>query len=222
MHPHPLNWLISRTSLWALIILSSLGLLITVAVAALNDSYSYTTSYTLTLKDASRTLEELSKTDITFPGTEEPFVTSTSVTISATAAQDPGHWMGLASDYLNFATAGLLLILVICICAFMLKNRPFGIGLASLMFFTGVFGIVTAFLSPWFRARNIISVLEAKGIPYDSGFAPAPESGYYVVPDYWNWQDTNWLLVLLGLVVMMGGFLILKARKLNMDLEGTV
>lgn len=222
MHSHPLNRLISRTFLWALLILSSLGLLITLAVAALMDSYSYTTSYVLPLRDGSQTLEGLSQTDITFPGIEETFFTSTSVSISSNAQENPGHWMGLASDYLNVATAGFLLILVICICAFMLKNRPFGLGLASLMFFTGGFAIATAFLSPWLRMSSIINVLEVRGIPYDPIIAPAPESGYYVVPEYWNWQDTNWLLVLLGLVVVMGGFLILKARKLNMDLEGTV
>lgn len=222
MNPHPLNRLISRAFLWALLLLSSLGFLITLAVAAFMDSYSYSTSYVLPLSDGSQTFEELSQTDITFPGIEEPFPTSRTITVRATAQENPGHWMGLASDYLNVAAVGLLLILVICICIFMLKNRPFGVGLASLMFFTGLFAIATAFLSPWLRVRNIINVLEAKGIPYDTASRPAPETGYYVTPDYWNWPDTNWILVLLGLVVVMGGFLILKARKLNMDLEGTV
>ena len=48
---------------------------------------------------------------------------------------------------------------------------------------------------------------------------PAPD---WVTPASHDWTDTDWTLVLLGLMIGLGGWLVLRGRALQHDLEGTI
>lgn len=128
--------------------------------------------------------------------------------------------LALSSRYLIGALAALT---VAGLAITLLRGRGLGRLTAAWLGVLGGLMAAVAVVEPWLRATAVVRAVEALGLPTDGEAAGAPiDAATWVVPHPWDWTDTDWFLLLLGLVVVVAAVLVRRARGFERDVEGLV
>lgn len=129
----------------------------------------------------------------------------------------PEFWMHVVAMLVPYVVAGLICLAVIYIASCLLRRRQFGLGTAISLFVVAVVTVGAGIAGPMLDASYELAFAKRLGLPLNGEHADTWVSAY--APD---WQDWNWIMILLGLHIALGGWLVLRARKLREDLEGTI
>lgn len=140
------------------------------------------------------------------------------VDIILPADANPGlgfqHWATL----LPFLVVGLTCLLIVVLAAQLLRGRPFGLASGISMLGLGVLAIISGVAVPALHSAAERAVATALELPVTGS---GPESTW-VAPAPWLWELSDWPIIMLGLLTVLGGWLVLRARQLRLDLEGTI
>ncbi|MGO3648451.1 hypothetical protein [Agrococcus casei] len=200
---------ISRTLLIAVIVFASLGALAALVYGSL--SLAATT--------------HVSQTEVTVISTDTPDFGSlpsgawseyATVFISLPAHENPGLPMLEAATVLPYITGGVTSLMVLMLAIQLLRRRPFGIVAGVAMLVNAVVAIGSGIAVPMLKAGAEQVMVATLNLPLDG---PAPD---WVSPSTHDWTDTDWTLVLLGLMIGLGGWFVLRGRAMQQDLEGTI
>lgn len=119
---------------------------------------------------------------------------------------------------MTFLIPGLACLLIVVLSILLFRQRPFGLFTGISLMILGALTAVTGLLQPAFEAWAEQDVVRALGLPTDGMSAQQ-----WVVPAHHDWlQDTYWFSIFLGVIIILGGVLALRARSLFTDLEGTI
>ncbi|MGO1320469.1 MAG: hypothetical protein ACTMIK_09505 [Galactobacter sp.] len=143
------------------------------------------------------------------------FAQYSTVNVDADAGQEV--WLHVAAVLLPFIVAGLICLAVILIAAGLLRGQQFGLGTAISLFVVALVTVGSGIGVPALNAAHDVAFAERLGLPLDGEQATT-----WVAVAGFDWQDCNWIMILLGLLIALGGWLVLRARKLRQDMEGTI
>ncbi|WP_291278489.1 hypothetical protein [Galactobacter sp.] len=129
----------------------------------------------------------------------------------------PEIWMHVAAVVLPFVVGGLICLAVILMASSLLRGKQFGFGTVISLFVVAVVTIGSGIAVPSLNAAYQHAFAQRLGLPLNGEQASTWVSAY--APD---WQDCDWIMILLGLLISLGGWLVLRARKLRLDMEGTI
>jgi hypothetical protein len=129
----------------------------------------------------------------------------------------PEYGMHAAATLLPYVVGGLICLAVIFIAAGLLRGKQFGPATAISLFVVAAVTVGTGIAAPMLEASYEHAFAQRLGLPLNGEHADTWVSAY--APD---WQDWNWIMILLGLLIALGGWLVLRARKLREELEGTI
>lgn len=203
---------LSRGVLIAIIIFASLGALAALVYGALANTYLSigTTSMQISILEPVDHGPELPLP----PHADAQYAT---VWIDVPAGETPAEPFIAAATLLPFVTGGLACLVILGLAVQLLRGRQFGLGSAISMFALAAVAIGTGFAVPALNAHAETVFVEALGLPTNGEVAPV-----WVSPDVPLWEFSDWPIILLGLLTALGGWLILRARQLRLDLEGTI
>ena len=69
----------------------------------------------------------------------------------------------------------------------------------------------------------MVRAVEALGLPTTpEATGKALDEATWVVPHVWDWTDTDWFLLMLGLVTLVTAGFLLRTRRLQDDTEGLI
>ncbi|MGO1940370.1 MAG: hypothetical protein ACTJGQ_05865 [Agrococcus casei] len=200
---------ISRTLLIAVIVFASLGALAALVYGSL--SLAATT--------------HVSQTEVTVISTDTPDFGSlpsgawseyATVFISLPAHENPGLPMLEAATVLPYITGGITCLMVLMLAIQLLRRHAFGIVAGIAMLVNAAVAIGSGIAVPMLKAGAEQVMVATLNLPLDG---PAPD---WVSPSAHDWTDTDWTLVLLGLMIGLGGWFVLRGRAMQQDLEGTI
>lgn len=105
----------------------------------------------------------------------------------------------------------------------LLRGRGLGRLLPSWLGGVGGLMVLVAIVEPWLRKTSVVRAVEALGLPTTPEETGLPQdAATWVVPHVWDWTDTDWFLLVLGLVAVVAAVLLHRARRLEEDTEGLV
>ena len=198
----------SRTLLIAVIVVASIGVLASLIYGALAHSA------TVYVSQVEVGVVSEHKLQLDMP-TGSHFDYSTMV-FSIPAEQNPALPLLEWATVLPFITAGLTCLMLLVLAIQLLRRRSFGVITGAAMMLNAVVAIVSGVAAPALQAKAEQIMVAHLHLPQHG---PAPD---WVTPGVFDWTDSNWPLVLLGLTIGLGGWLVLRGRTLQRDLEGTI
>lgn len=219
--PPIIHRILTPTTLITTIVLSSLTLVATILIALL-DSTSAGAGHTYELPLRNNDINHTLPT-ITFPHSPGEYFITQTISISAMAHENPFHPIATAALYLPDLTIALTCGLFIIVSTQLLDHKPFSRFTTLYTVLLSLTTIITAIAPPAIEKHNILKAIQINNLPYDSTY-PLPETTTHYV-SYLSWdplQDTNWLLLLLGIAFLYFSYLTHRAYTLNKDLQGTV
>lgn|GEM_PF-1987245 len=90
----------------------------------------------------------------------------------------------------------------------------------------GIASIAVAFTAPWLQLTSIVRGVTELGYPLtgdDPSLAGIPrDEREWVVPPEFTLQDTDWLLLAFGIILLLAAVLLRGAQRLQRDTEGLV
>ncbi|WP_293697181.1 hypothetical protein [uncultured Agrococcus sp.] len=140
-----------------------------------------------------------------------------SITIYVAPQHNAGLSWETAATVLPYIVAGLTCLLVVLLAAQLLRQRQFGIVSGVALLTVGALSIVSGAAVPAMRTHAAALVVESLGLP-----TSGDQASTWVVPQNFSVEFSDWPVILLGLLTVLGGWLILRARQLRLDLEGTI
>lgn len=140
-----------------------------------------------------------------------------SVWVDVPAGETPAAPLISIATLLPYIAGGLACLVILGLAVQLLRGRQFGLASAISMFVLAFVAIGTGFAVPALEAHAQTLFVEHLGLP-TSGDA----ASIWVSPDTPLWEYSDWPIILLGLVTALGGWLVLRARALRLDLEGTI
>ena len=117
---------------------------------------------------------------------------------------------------LPFITGGVTALVVLLLAAQLLRGKPFGVGLGVAMLVNAVLAIGSGLAVPALESRAQEVMVAALDLPRHG---PAAD---WVSPMSPDWTYSDWSLILLGLAIALGGWLVLRGNTMQRDLEGVV
>lgn len=139
------------------------------------------------------------------------------VSVDVPAGESPAAAFLSTAALLPYLAAGLTCLVILGLAVQLLRGRQFGMPSAVAMFALALVTIGTGFAVPALLAQAQVVFVEHLGLP-----TSGEEAAVWVSPDVPLWEFSNWPLILLGLLTALGGWLIVRARQLHFDLEGTI
>ncbi|WP_127843509.1 hypothetical protein [Acidipropionibacterium jensenii] len=130
---------------------------------------------------------------------------------------DPLVAVATAIPYL---VGGLTCLVVLVLAVQMLRRRELGLGVAVAMLTIAALCIASGIARPALEARAEQLYVTGLGLPTSwQGHQMwlVLNSRHPLGWGYWDWP-----LIVLGLLIALGGWLVLRARQLRLDLEGTI
>ena len=203
--------LLSRTVLVVILVLALLGALASLVYGALAQTgVQLASSVRLTV---AAPLEL--RPDLPLPGHAEAQFTTVDVYVTPdeNVALPFQYWAAL----LPFVVAGLTCVLIIALALQLLRGRPFGLGSGIAMLVVGAVAIGSGVAVPALHAAAERAIVAALDLP-----TTGDEASTWVAPAPWLWEYSDWPIIILGLLTLLGGWLVLRARQLRLDLEGTI
>lgn len=204
--------LLSRGVLIAIIVFASLGALAALVYGALTNTYLSigTTSMELFVAGPEDFAPDL-------PLPPDAYAQYGTVVIDVSAGEtSAAPLIGIAA-LLPFVVGGLACLVILGLAVQLLRGRQFGLGSAASMFVLTAVSIGTGFAVPALNAQAQVVFVEELGLPTNG-----EQAAVWVVREVPLWEFSDWPLILLGLLTALGGWLILRARQLRLDLEGTI
>ena len=202
---------LSRTVLVGTIVFASLGAAASLLYGALAQTGELlASSSTITVATPLETVPDL-------PLPDYAQAQYTMVDIAVAPEMNEALPLQQAATLLPFIVAGLTCLLIVLLAAQLLRRRPFGIASGISMLAVGTVAIASGFAVPALQSRAELALVESLGLPTD-GYQAAT----WVAPSHYSWEFSDWPLILLGLLTLLGGWLVLRARQLRLDLEGTI
>jgi len=90
----------------------------------------------------------------------------------------------------------------------------------------GLASVVVAFAAPWLQLTSIVRGVTELGYPLagdDPSLAGIPrDAREWVVPPEFTLQDTDWLLLAFGVILLLAAVLLRGAQRLQRDTEGLI
>lgn len=117
---------------------------------------------------------------------------------------------------LPFITGGVTALVILLLAAQLLRGKPFGVGLGIAMLVNAVLAIGSGVAVPALDSRAQEVMVAALDLPRHG---PAAD---WVSPMSPDWTYSDWSLILLGLVIGLGGWLVMRGNTMQRDLEGTI
>ena len=117
---------------------------------------------------------------------------------------------------LPFITGGVTALVVLLLAAQLLRGKPFGVGLGVAMLVNAVLAIGSGVAVPALESRAQEVMVAALDLPRHG---PAAD---WVSPMSPDWTYSDWSLILLGLAIALGGWLVLRGNTMQRELEGVV
>lgn len=202
--------LLSRAVLITIIVIASLGALASLLYGALAQ-----TVYSHTFTEVELSVVGDESLDVDLPGGAWGQYSTMRVVAGEDVAASEN--LSRAASFIPYFLAGLLCLALIVLSVRLLRRRGFGLGDGIMMLVLGALAITAGFAVPALRAQAQVVFVESLGLP-TNGY----DGEVWVSPDYPSWDFSDWPLILMGVLVALGGWLILRARQLRLDLEGTI
>ncbi|SJM49790.1 hypothetical protein [Agrococcus casei] len=199
---------ISRTLLIAVIVFASLGALASLVYGGLAHTA------TVRVSQVEVSVASTSTPQLDLPGGAWSEYSTAYVSIAFD--QNPALALLEAATVLPYITGGVTSLMVLMLAIQLLRRRPFGIVAGVAMLVNAVVAIGSGIVVPALKAEAEQIMVAYLNLPRHG---PAPD---WVTPASHDWTDTDWTLVLLGLMIGLGGWLVLRGRALQHDLEGTI
>ena len=199
---------VSRTLLIAVIVFASLGALAALVYGGL--------SHTATTHTSQVDVWVATEAEPHFALPADAWSQYSAVTIAISADENPALPLLEAAAVLPYITGGVTCLMVLMLAIQLLRRRPFGIIAGIAMLVNAAVAIGSGITVPVLQARAEQIMVAHLNLPRHG---PAPD---WVTPSSHDWTDTDWTLVLLGLMIGLGGWLVLRGRTLQQDLEGTI
>jgi|GEM_PF-5740072 hypothetical protein len=139
------------------------------------------------------------------------------VYLDVPAWQTPAEPLLTIAHLLPYISGGITSLVVFVIAIRRLRGKELGTGTAISMFVVAGVSVFSAMARPMMLARGEQIFVEALGVPTTSTAAE-----YWVTTAGWSLQDTEWSMLILGILIGIGGWLALQMRQLSRDIEGTI
>lgn len=117
---------------------------------------------------------------------------------------------------LPFITGGVTALVILLLAVQLLRGKPFGVALGIAMLANALLAIGSGIAVPALVSRAEEVMVAALDMPRHG---PAAD---WVSPTSPDWTYSDWSLILLGLVIGLGGWLVLRGNTMQRDLEGTI
>lgn len=204
--------IVSRSVLIVVIVVSGLGLLASLLYGAMTqDSLRYS-STCMDVRIAG-SLPPLPRPE--FQGADAQY---SFVELCAAHGTSRAGSLQMAASLIPFLVGGLTCLVLLLLAVQMLRGRSFGLGVAISMFVVATVTIAAGVARPGIQARAEELLVASAGLPTSWGKGhPA-----WLLPDSPDWTSSDWPLIMIGLLIALGGWLVLRARQLRLDLEGTI
>ncbi|MCH1881453.1 hypothetical protein [Agrococcus sp. ARC_14] len=128
--------------------------------------------------------------------------------------------VGVGSRYAVGMLAGLM---IIWLAVQLLRKRSFGIGTAVMLGVLAAGMLAVAIISPMLEAQAVALAVEAAGLPTEPSTPTFGESDEtWVIPPTPHWQGFDFSLLALGVVTGFCSLLLRRASKLQDEAEGLI
>lgn len=203
---------LSRSVLIFIVVFASLGALAALVYGALAQT---ALSIGVTTVEVSILGAEELTPDLAVPDSASAQYATTWIDVAA--GDTPAASLISVVSLLPYLVAGLTCLMILGLAVQLLRGKPFGLLSGIAMLALAVITIGTGIAVPALTSLAEVMFVEHLGLP-TSGDA----ASVWVSPSTPSWEFSDWPMILLGLLTALGGWLILRARQLRMDLEGTI
>ncbi|MGM1016682.1 MAG: hypothetical protein ACQEW8_03985 [Actinomycetota bacterium] len=137
--------------------------------------------------------------------------------IDIPAGDSPAAPLMNLATLLPYVVGGLTCLMIIALAVQLLRRAAFGLASGLAMIALAIVTVGSGFAVPALNAQTELIFVEHLGLPTTGGVAEV-----WVTPATPLWEFSDWPMILLGLLTALGGWLIVRARQLRLDLEGTI
>lgn len=157
-------------------------------------------------------------------GQEDPTtVQYSTVTVVPTTHPEGPKVMEMLAVSSRYAVGLLACLTVAGLSVGLLRGRPFGRLSGWWLGAVGTLMVLVAVAEPWLSRTSVAGAVDALGLPTGwEATGRAAELATWVVPPAWDWTDTDWSLLVLGLVALVSAVLLHRAHRLEQDTAGLI